>query len=146
MADNSFILLDFWDLLVSICIKKLVFHCTRRQSLFKIQKEDKKVISSRFCFGIINKKFNKSLSSLKNKFSRDCPDINTYSVIELNFCMMKRELFFFLVFFHLFYCVRGSHVKETCQLCITFFAKDDTTATALSKEFYPVYICKMYFF
>ena len=59
---------------------------------------------------------------------------------------MKRELFFFLVFFHLFYCVRGSHVKETCQLCIIFFAKDGTTATALSKEFYPVYICKMYFF
>ena len=56
--------------------------------------------------------------------------MNTYyeSVIELKVSMTKRELLIFPVFCHLFYFVRGSHVKESCQLCTSFFVKDTLAA------------------
>ena len=43
------------------------------------------------------------------------------------------QILIFSVLYQLLYCVRGSHVKNRCQLCTRFFVKDNTTPTALNQ-------------
>ena len=55
------------------------------------------------------------------------------SAIKLKFSLVKPEVLIFSVLYQLLYCVRGSHVKNRCQLCTRFFVKDNTTPTALNQ-------------
>ena len=63
-----------------------------------------------------------------------------YSVLKIKMDKIKHVILTFLVFCHLFYCVRASSFQPRCQKYTILFVKGRFVITKLTKEFYRIYV------